>query len=199
MKTDFKSAKKDASRQAILDAAEVCVCNGKPLQVAALAEEAGIAVGTVYRYFDGKQDLEQSLIGRMVRSLVDHVDQAVAAEGEAGANLEALIRAIFDSALSHPGALRLFLERSTWSQLGTDHDLGDHVKPAYQRYDELELRILRRLKLCRIPEDQASRFLRASMLAGLTFLADLGDDARREGVENLVRLSMQGLMGCVEQ
>ena len=61
-KMDFKGVKEDASRNAILDAAEGCARRRTPLQMAAVAEEAGIAVGTVYRYFKDKQHLQDALM-----------------------------------------------------------------------------------------------------------------------------------------
>ena len=46
---DFKIAKEDASRNVILDAAEACARKRLPLQMVGVADQAGIAVGTVYR------------------------------------------------------------------------------------------------------------------------------------------------------
>jgi len=196
MKSDFKSIKQDASRGAILDAAEACVAKGKPLHIANVAEEAGIAVGTVYRYFQDKQTLGDELIGRMLVALVEHIERAHDPRGDAAGVLEAFLRAICEAALDHPGALHLFLERATWSQLGTDHDVGGEAKAAYERYCRLERKILRLVKLKKISGTTASLFLRASVMAGLTHLAGIDEAGRRKGVEDLIRLATQGLLGC---
>jgi AcrR family transcriptional regulator len=57
--TERTRQKKDAQRQAILDAARRLVSRGgfRAAQVSAVAEGAGIATGTIYRYFPTQSDL----------------------------------------------------------------------------------------------------------------------------------------------
>ena len=196
MKADFKTARKDAGRQAILDAAEACARRGKPLQMGDLAEEAGIAVGTVYRYFDDKRRLEDGLIGRMLVSLVERVEETHDPDADPATRLDALLRAICDAALNHLGAINLFLERSTWSQLGTDHGVGGEAKKAYARYTEVEEEVLALLKLRRIQRDTALVYLRASLMAGLTRLAGSNAHEQHKRTDEIIRLTTQGLLGC---
>jgi AcrR family transcriptional regulator len=56
-----------AREQAILDAAAALASEGgmAAVQIAAVAERAGIAAGTVYRYFPSKIDLVAALIGAL--------------------------------------------------------------------------------------------------------------------------------------
>jgi len=196
MNSDFKAKRKDAGRKAILDAAEACARKGKPLQMGDLAEEAGIAVGTVYRYFDGKQGLEDELIGRMLSDFTLRVEETHAPDTAPPTRLDALLRAICRAALDHPGALRLFLERSTWSQLGTSHGAVGKAKKTYARYAEAEQEILVLLKLKRVRTDTALVFLRASLLAGLTRLGGSSPAEQRKGIDEIIRLTTRGLLGC---
>jgi hypothetical protein len=72
------------------------------------------------------------------------------------------------------------------------------AKDAYDRYCQLERKILRLLKLKRIRENTASLFLRASVMAGLTHLVAVDETQRRKGVDDLIRLTTKGLLGCAK-
>lgn len=48
----------------------------------AIAEEAGVSVGLIYRYFGGKEDLVLAVIVDVLESFADRVPAAVAAAGE---------------------------------------------------------------------------------------------------------------------
>lgn len=198
MNSAFKVAREDAGRTAILDAAEACARRGKPLQMGDLAEEAGIAVGTLYRYFDDKQRLEDELIARMLISLVEQVEETHDPDADPATRLDALLRGICHAALDHLGALNLFLERSTWSQLGTDHGAVGKAKKAYPRYAEVEKEILALLKLKRVHNETALVFLRASLMAGLTRLAGSSPREQRKRIDEIIRLTTQGLLGCTD-
>ncbi len=195
MSIDFKTARIDAGRKAILDAAEACARKGKPLQMGDLADEAGIAVGTIYRYFDGKQGLEDALIGRMLVSFTMRVEETHDPDADPATRLDALLRAICRAALDHLGALHLFLERSTWSQLGTSYGAVGEARKTYARYAKLEQEILALLKLNRVRTETALVFLRASLMAGLTRLGGARPAEQRRGIDEIVRLITRGLLG----
>ncbi|HEX5514142.1 MAG TPA: helix-turn-helix domain-containing protein, partial [Gammaproteobacteria bacterium] len=57
--TPRSRARRQAARQSILSAAEALVSEGgfRNAGIAQVAERAGIAVGTVYRYFQSKGEL----------------------------------------------------------------------------------------------------------------------------------------------
>ena len=78
-------ARKQAARhQAILAAARAAASEGgmAAVQVASVAERAGIATGTVYRYFPSKAELVTALIGVMAEREVAAIRNAgVAAPG----------------------------------------------------------------------------------------------------------------------
>jgi len=193
---DFKSVKMEAGRKAILDAADRSAREGKPIQIASVAEEAQIAVGTVYRYFEDKQRLEDELVARMFMEVAASAEKEINAADPVEGRLESLLRAICETTLDHPGALRVFLARSTWTQLGTDHDAPDHAKQAYDVYCELESDILRKLLQRGIPLDAARLFLRAALMSGLTRLVPLPEKDRRQGIDVIIRLTVHGLLEC---
>jgi len=164
----------------------------------ALAEEAGIAVGTVYRYFEDKDQLENELIARMMVSVATRVEQERDPDADPAIRLDALLRAMCHAGLDHLGAVNLFLERSTWTQLGTDHGVVGDAKQAYKRYTKVEQEVLCLLKLKQVHNDTALVFLRASLMAGMTRLAGSGPREQRKRIDEIVRLTTQGLLGCAD-
>jgi AcrR family transcriptional regulator len=70
-----------ARHDAILSAAESAVAEGgmAAVQIAAVAERAGIAAGTVYRYFPSKADLVNDLIEQMCAREIGAVQEAAQA------------------------------------------------------------------------------------------------------------------------
>jgi len=196
MNMDFKLIKMEAGKKAILDAADRCILDGNPLQIASVADKAEIATGTVYRYFKDKQHLEDELVARMLVEMTVAVEQEVSRADPPEARLDSMLRAICDAALKHAGALQLFLAQATWSKLGTDHDASGEAKDAYQLYCNLESDILQSLTLNRIPGETARLFLRASVMSGLLRLASLGEHEQQEGIDAIIRLTVHGLLGC---
>ncbi len=161
-----------------------------------VAEEAGIAVGTLYRYFDDKQKLETELIARMLVIIVERIEQTHDPEAKPPERLDGLLRAVCEACLDHLGALTLFLARSTWGEIGTDHGIGGDARPAYLRYIKIEDALLTFLNLEGIHKDTAVIFLRASLMAGLTRLAGANAQQRRKRIAEIIQLTTRGLLGC---
>lgn len=70
------------SEQLLVAAARLMERNGsQAVSMQALAEEAGVSVGLIYRYFDGKDDLLLSVIVNVLDSLAERVPVAVEAAG----------------------------------------------------------------------------------------------------------------------
>src|SRR5688500_12239206 len=82
-----------ARHDAILVAADEAASAGgiAAIQIAPIAERAGIAAGTVYRYFPGKSDLVGAVIARMAEREIGAVRRAAAA---APGPLSALVAAL---------------------------------------------------------------------------------------------------------
>src|SRR5690606_11098040 len=77
-RTQHIARKQSARHQAILAAARAAAEEGgmAALQVANVAERAGIATGTVYRYFPSKAELVTALVGAMVEREIAAMDKA---------------------------------------------------------------------------------------------------------------------------
>jgi AcrR family transcriptional regulator len=74
-----------------------------------VAERAGVAVGTIYRYFPGKEGLVNALYRHWKRAFADAVFAAYDAGLEPAAAFDRLWAALADFAVSHPVAFA-FLE-----------------------------------------------------------------------------------------
>jgi AcrR family transcriptional regulator len=96
--TDRVTRKLAARRAAILDAAcRTATESGlAAMQMSAVAERAGIAAGTIYRYFPSKTELVANLIRTLAQEQVEALERAANA---APGPLSALTAAILDLAL----------------------------------------------------------------------------------------------------
>ena len=193
---DFRGAKEDASRNAILDAAEACARKRAPLQMAAVAEEAGIAVGTVYRYFTDKQHLQDSLMGRVVRILAHDLEERLSGVRPKKERLRTMLQTLCDVALSHAGALYLFLSSSTWEELTSKEKVAAEFREPHEQLEKIELDVIQGLKLKRVTTDAGLAFVKASILAGLARVIDAAPERQAEGIEEIIRLTEGGLVGC---
>lgn len=74
-----------------------------------IAEQAGTAEGTLYRHFDGKADLAQSLYSRCANQLQERLAKADKALSTPLDRLEALVRGIFDFYATKPASCTYLL------------------------------------------------------------------------------------------
>jgi AcrR family transcriptional regulator len=102
--TPRSRARRQAARQSILSAAEALVSQGgfRDAGIAQVAERAGIAVGTVYRYFQSKGELFSEVFRVATQREVDRVEQALQREGTASEQLETALRLFASRALRGP-------------------------------------------------------------------------------------------------
>lgn len=137
--TDQVRARKDEVRQAILDAArELVAQNGfRAAQMSAVAEGAGIATGTIYRYFPTQSELFAEVFRKNSQREVD----AMQAAGRRGASVTERLR----------GALGSFIARAMRNRRLAYALIAEPVDPrveaerlAYRRaYAEVLERLLR--------------------------------------------------------
>ena len=82
-RTDNVLRRLNARHDAIVDAARDAATAGgmAAIQIAPVAERAGVAAGTVYRYFPGKIEL----VGALVESVAEREIEAVRQGGRCGA------------------------------------------------------------------------------------------------------------------
>ena len=185
-----------ARERAILDAATALAREGgmAAVQVAAVAERAQIAAGTVYRYFPSKTDLIAALIAAVsARELAAMRAAADAAPGP----LSALAAAIATFAASALSARRL-----TWAVIAepVDRDI-DALRLEFRRTlaAELEKRIQAALAGRHLPELDtgiAAPAVIGALLEGLIGpLAPLPPDAAaaREAVQSATLFALRAL------
>lgn len=189
--------KQAARHQAILAAARAAAAEGgmAAVQVAAVAERAGIATGTVYRYFPSKADLITALIGVMAEREV----AAIAKAGKAAPGpLSALAAAIATFA-----ARALRQRKLIWAMLADPAEPEvDVVRAAFRRAlaDEFQARITAAMQAGHLPAQDvrlAAAALVGALLEGLIGpLAPNNDDdpvRTRDAVQALTLLSLRAL------
>ena len=185
-----------AREQAILDAASALAAEGgmAALQIAAVAERADIAVGTVYRYFPSKTDLVAALIA----TLADSELAAMRAAGDAAPGpLSALAACIACFA-----ARALYARRLIWAATGepVEPEL-DALRRAFRQSlaAELAARIRAAAAGRHLPEldaNIAAPAIVGALLEGLIGpLAPQSSDAaaQREAVQTVTLLALRAL------
>ncbi len=96
--TERTEAKREATRQRVVDAARELIAHGgyREAAVAAVAARAGVATGTVYRHFPSKAELFAEVFRQASQHEVDAVAAAVAREhtreGRIAAGVETFAR-----------------------------------------------------------------------------------------------------------
>ena len=187
----------NARHDAIVEAARDAATAGgmAAIQIAPVAARAGVAAGTVYRYFPGKIDL----VGALVESFAEREIAAVRRAADAAPGpLSALAAAIATFA-----ARALRNRKLAWAVIAepvdTDTDAG---RQRYRRAlaDEIEARIRLAIQGGHLPEQDAG--LAAAALVGAQLEGLIGplvpegidDPARaREAVQTLTLFALRGL------
>jgi AcrR family transcriptional regulator len=92
-----------------------------------IAEEAGAAEGTLYRHFEGKDDLARWLYRRCTRRLEETLTHAIADTIAPREQLEALVRGVFEFYASKPASCTYLLSSQESGLPMTDED--DDLSP----------------------------------------------------------------------
>jgi AcrR family transcriptional regulator len=102
--TDRVRQRKAATRIRLLHGAESLVRESgfAGLTMQALAERAGVGVGTVYRYFDAKHDLASEVFRRVTEREVAAVSRALSVAGSPGERLRQGLQVFATRALQSP-------------------------------------------------------------------------------------------------
>jgi AcrR family transcriptional regulator len=187
----------NARHDAIVEAARDAATAGgmAAIQIAPVAARAGVAAGTVYRYFPGKIDL----VGALVESVAEREIAAVRRAADAAPGpLSALAAAIATFA-----ARALRNRKLAWAVIAEPVDTDtDAVRQRYRRAlaDEIEARIRLAIQGGHLPEQDAG--LAAAALVGAQLEGLIGplvpegmdDPARaREAVQTLTLFALRGL------
>jgi len=185
-----------ARHDAIVDAARDAATAGgmAAIQIAPVAARAGIAAGTVYRYFPSKTEL----VGALVASSAEREIEAVRRAAEAAPGpLSALAAAIATFAGRAARDRRL-----AWAMIAEPADAEtDAMRLAYRKALAEQFEALVRAAVAggHLPEINAALAVPALIGALLEGLAgplapDAGDDAKvREAVQTLTLFALRGL------
>jgi len=186
-----------ARHDAIVDAARDAATAGgmAAIQIAPVAERAGVAAGTVYRYFPGKIEL----VGALVESVAEREIEAVRTAADAAPGPLSAVAA----AVATFGARALRNRKLAWAVIAEPVDTDtDAVRQQYRRdlSAEIETRIRIAIAGGHLPEQDAG--LAASALVGALLEGLIGplapdgmdDPARaREAVQTLTLFTLRGL------
>jgi AcrR family transcriptional regulator len=187
----------NARHDAIVDAARDAATAGgmAAIQIAPVAERAGVAAGTVYRYFPGKIEL----VGALVESVAEREIEAVRTAADAAPGPLSAVAA----AVATFGARALRNRKLAWAVIAEPVDTDtDAVRQQYRRdlSAEIETRIRTAIAGGHLPEQDAG--LAASALVGALLEGLIGplapdgmdDPARaREAVQTLTLFTLRGL------
>jgi AcrR family transcriptional regulator len=186
-----------ARHDAIVDAARDAATEGgmMAIQIAPVAERAGVAAGTVYRYFPGKIEL----VGALVESVAAREIEAVRKAADAAPGPLSAVAA----AVATFGARALRNRKLAWAVIAEPVDTDtDVVRQQYRRalVAEIETRIRAAIAGGHLPEQDAG--LAAAALVGALLEGLIGplappgmdDPVRaREAVQTLTLLALRGL------
>jgi AcrR family transcriptional regulator len=190
--------RRQAARQAkIVDAARQAAAEGGmgAVQIAPIAQRAGIATGTVYRYFPSKTELVTGVVKAISDEEIAAVRNAARAAPGPVSALAASIATFAARALRN--------RRLAWAVIAEPVDADiEQVRLAYRRAlaDELQSRIAAAIKAGHLPQQDVT--LSSSALVGVLLEGLLGplapeagdNPARtREAVQNLTLLSLRAL------
>jgi AcrR family transcriptional regulator len=104
--------KKEQTRQAILHAAATQIKTGRPLTMDAVAETAGLSVGSLYTYFRHRADLVLALFQERAQLELDAMSAALRNQPDVADALTTAATQVLRRARRNPGmALFLLLER----------------------------------------------------------------------------------------
>jgi len=175
-----------ARHDAIIAAARALAAESgmNAVQIAPVAERAGIAAGTVYRYFPSKTDL----VGALVTAVSDH---------EVGA-----IRTAADAAPGPLSARALAQQRLAWAMIAEAVDADtERTRLPYRRVlaNEFEARLLTAIAGKQLPEQDAAVAAPALVgallegLAGPLAAASAGEGKTREAVQTLTLFALRAV------
>ena len=187
----------NARHDAIVDAARDAATAGgmAAIQIAPVAERAGVAAGTVYRYFPGKIEL----VGALVESVAEREIEAVRKAADAAPGPLSAVAA----AVATFGARALRNRKLAWAVIAEPVDTDtDTVRQQYRRdlSAEIETRIRAAIAGGHLQDQDAS--LAASALVGALLEGLIGplapggmdDPARsRQAVQTLTLFALRGL------
>lgn len=194
-RTEAVARRLAAKREAILRAAGEAAAGGMAaLQIAPVAQRAGIAAGTVYRYFPAKSDLVAALIAMAAENETAAMRQAASAAPGPLSALAAAIRT-YATGLLHQ-------QRLSWAIIGEPAEPEiENARKAYRDAvaSEFQEWLLPAMERGHLPDQNVS--VSASAMLGALIEGLIGplasppeqEASAREEVQNLTLFVLRGL------
>jgi AcrR family transcriptional regulator len=193
-RTDNVARRLAARHDAIIDAARQIAAEGGLglVQIAAVAARAGIAAGTVYRYFPGKTDLIAALLEEIADSELEALRRAAGGAPGPLSALAAAITVFAARALEHRRLIFAALAEPVDAEL-------DFARLRFRKAlaGEFAARIAAAVAESRLPEQDAS--LAAAALTGLLVEGLIGplapdvDGREREVVQSITLTALRAV------
>jgi AcrR family transcriptional regulator len=194
-RTERENARLAARYESIIEAARAFASESglRAVQIAPVAERAGVAAGTVYRYFPSKEDLVAAVINDTADRQVAAIRAATAAAPGALSGLAAALMAF--------GALTLRTRRLAFAMLAESADGAEGGSLTFRRNIGSEFEGLIRAAIAggHLPE-QPSAVMAAAVrgamvesLAGPLVSAPSGADAERAAVQRMTLFALRAL------
>jgi AcrR family transcriptional regulator len=108
----MRAVSKELVRATILDAAEVCLAQQglDKARMDAVAQRAGVAVGTIYNYFGGRAQLVRAVLVRRNTELDNRLTRALETPTSFSTAVEVLVREVFEHCAEHAAFFSLLLQ-----------------------------------------------------------------------------------------
>jgi len=145
-KLSRKERERQRHRQEILEAAErVFVRKGyHGATVEEIAQEAEFAVGTIYNFFKGKDDLYARVIEGIAQDFMEQFETKVLSLADPESAIAALIELRLTHFEDHRGFFRVFLEAAPASRVDAARAFPKDCAALYERYMRTVTEIFRR-------------------------------------------------------
>lgn len=192
-------ARKEATRQRILESTHALVAEGGFgfASVARVAEQAGVAIGSVYRHFESKSDLFAEVFRRATEQEVHKVSKALDTEAPADQALANALDAFARRAIRSP--------TMAWALIAEPVDaLVDEERLRYrQAYAELfQQNLARGMNEGSFRPDQSPRLCSAAIVGAIAeslvgplspAAGGLDDESADRLIEDIVRFCIQAV------
>lgn len=145
-KTPRKEREREARRREILEAAEAVFARKgyHGATVGEIARESEVSVGTIYNFFDGKEDLYARLVAELAGEFLEDFEREVLPREDPVQAIGALIELRLEHFDRHRGFARTFFEASPWSRIDPTPALPPECEEMVERYTSEVRRIFER-------------------------------------------------------
>lgn len=147
----------EAKRARILDAAtrEFAAKGFRGTNINTIAAEAGISVGSVYKYFASKEDLFLTVIDEGYRALDKTLWEIIADEGDIYQKIERILRAAITYSRENPRIIQIYLTCTTEGLSHLSPELSRKIETITAQYYQSLIATFRSKGLVALDVDEA--------------------------------------------